>query len=384
MDGYREIYLKELEENVIPFWMNNCPDRGFGGYFTCLDRDGSIYDTVKFMWMQWRIVYMLSEFYAKLRPEKEWLEQASQGFEFLKRHGKAGNGWYYFSIERDGTPSTAPYSVFSDCFACMGSAALFRATGRDDAKKEALSAYRTYLSRKDNPKGPWEKKMPGAKRWSSLGFHMMQANLAMIMSECLGNDEFLPDIIQASETIFSKFWNPEMKMMFENIPDGGGFDLDSITGRHLNPGHAIESMWFLMEAARRRGDQNTITKAAEVILAMFELGWDREHGGFFYFMDALGKPNAELHWDMKLWWVHCEATIAADMAFHNTGRKEFRDWFMKIHDWTWSHFPDPQYGEWFAYLNRRGEPTSYMKGGKWKTLFHLPRMLLICGKTIDS
>jgi mannose/cellobiose epimerase-like protein (N-acyl-D-glucosamine 2-epimerase family) len=40
------------------------------------------------------------------------------------------------------------------------------------------------------------------------------------------------------------------------------------------------------------------------------------------------------------------------------------------------YFTDPEYGEWFGYLNRRGEPTHMLKGGKWKTFFHLPRFLL--------
>ena len=34
------------------------------------------------------------------------------------------------------------------------------------------------------------------------------------------------------------------------------------------------------------------------------------------------------------------------------------------------------YGEWFGYLNRQGEPTHLLKGGKWKTFFHLPRYLM--------
>ncbi len=28
-------------------------------------------------------------------------------------------------------------------------------------------------------------------------------------------------------------------------------------------------------------------------------------------------------------------------------------------------------------LNRNGEPTHLLKGGKWKTVFHLPRCLYI-------
>jgi N-acylglucosamine 2-epimerase len=61
-----------------------------------------------------------------------------------------------------------------------------------------------------------------------------------------------------------------------------------------------------------------------------------------------------------------------------------------LHDYTWSHFADPEYGEWFGYLNRRGEVLLDLKGGKWKGCFHVPRALYLCWqqfetlKTVDS
>jgi N-acylglucosamine 2-epimerase len=56
------------------------------------------------------------------------------------------------------------------------------------------------------------------------------------------------------------------------------------------------------------------------------------------------------------------------------------EWYQKLHDYTWSHFPDPEYGEWFGYLNRRGEVLLNLKGGKWKGCFHVPRSLYLCWK----
>ena len=79
------LYLRELTDNVIPFWEKNCIDREYGGYFNSLDRDGSIYDTEKFMWIQWRTVWMFSELYFKLRQNERWLEMAAYGYEFLGR-----------------------------------------------------------------------------------------------------------------------------------------------------------------------------------------------------------------------------------------------------------------------------------------------------------
>jgi N-acylglucosamine 2-epimerase len=136
-------------------------------------------------------------------------------------------------------------------------------------------------------------------------------------------------------------------------------------------------MWFIMQHAEKTGNKAMIDKSAHITLKLLELGWDKQYGGIFYFMDALGKPHLELQHDMKLWWVHNEAILATLYAYRLTRRDEFRTWFEKVDDWTWQHFPDPQYGEWFGYLNRRGEPTHMLKGGKWKTFFHLPRFLLL-------
>ena len=42
-------YRDELMSNVLPFWLNKSQDKEFGGYFTCLDRYGNVYDTDKFI-----------------------------------------------------------------------------------------------------------------------------------------------------------------------------------------------------------------------------------------------------------------------------------------------------------------------------------------------
>jgi hypothetical protein len=73
--------------------------------------------------------------------------------------------------------------------------------------------------------------------------------------------------------------------------------------------------------------------------------------------------------------VHVEALVALAMGYSLTGRAGCLDWFRRVHDYTWAHFPDPQYGEWFGYLNRRGEVLLPLKGGKWKGCFHVPRGL---------
>ncbi|WP_200814459.1 AGE family epimerase/isomerase, partial [Parabacteroides sp. Marseille-P3160] len=112
-----EQYKSELLENVLPFWLQNSQDKEEGGYFTCLERDGSVYDTDKFIWLQGREVWMFAMLYNKVEKRQEWLDCAIQGAEFLKKHGHDGCLNWYFSLDRKGDPLIEPYNIFSYTFA---------------------------------------------------------------------------------------------------------------------------------------------------------------------------------------------------------------------------------------------------------------------------
>ena len=143
-------------------------------------------------------------------------------------------------------------------------------------------------------------------------------------------------------------------------------------------------MWFIMDLGKRLGRPELIDKAVKIALSTIEYGWDKQYGGIFYFMDRLGRPQQQLEWDQKLWWVHIEAMIAMIKGYRLTGSQACLDWFLRLHDYTWSHFKDPEYPEWFGYLNRRGEVLLPLKGGKWKGCFHVPRGLFQCWQILEQ
>jgi N-acylglucosamine 2-epimerase len=330
------------------------------------------------MWMQWRIVYLFAAFSETRFARDSYLGIAKNGFDFLTKYGKSSDGTYYFALNREGKPVIAPYNIYSDCFAAMGAAALYKATGEEKYFVEAKSAMDSYIARMDNPKGRWEKGMEGKAKRLSLGHFMMLANLASVMKEMLNVDDYEDSAAKAVETVLEKFWNPELGILFENVNLDGTFDLDSCEGRFVNPGHGLESMWFVLQYGERKNRPDIIAKACEIIKGIFAYGIDKEYGGLYYFLDALNKPHLELQWDMKLWWPHCEALIACLYAYRLTKDEYFLTMYKEIDKYTWEHFKDPKYPEWFAYLNRKGEVTHSLKGGKWKTFFHLPRALWFC------
>lgn len=380
---YEKQYLHALRDDVIPFWDKYSIDYDHGGYFSCLDRDGTVYDTDKFIWLQARQTWTFSMLFNRLEQREQWLDVARHGIDFLKKYGRDTNGNWYFSLNQQGKPLVQPYNIFSDCFGAMAFSEFALASGDESCRTIALQTYRNILARQDNPKGQYSKIVPDTRPLRSFALPMILANLASEMrwlleetGEPVNPENFVHDIMKT-------FLDKERGIIYEYVaPDGS--HPDCFDGRLINPGHGLESMWFIMEIAHRRGDHHTIAQAVDAALAILQFGWDKEHGGIFYFLDAAGKPPQQLEWDQKLWWVHVEALVAMLMGYALTGREACWQWFEKLHDYTWRHFPDQQYGEWFGYLNRRGEVLLSLKGGKWKGCFHVPRALFRCWQELHK
>lgn len=379
---FSNLYKDELVNNVIPFWMKHSEDKVYGGYFNCLNRDGSVFDTDKFMWLQAREMWTFTTMYQKVEQRPEWLAMASQGAEFIKKYGKDQDGNWYFSLTRDGKPLVQPYNIFSDCFAAMAFGILDKPIPGKGYGDIAIESFNNILKRRKNPKGIYNKEYPGTRPLKGFALPMILCNLALEMEDLLGKervDSFIPEVLHE---VMDVFYQPELGLIVENVAPDGSL-VDCFEGRSQNPGHAIEAMWFIMDLGTRMGDRKLIQQAVDIAIREIEYGWDKVYGGIFYFLDRKGFPPQQLEWDQKLWWVHLEALVAMAKGYVLTGDKRCYEWFIKLHDYTWNHFRDPEFGEWYAYLNRRGEVLLPLKGGKWKCCFHVPRALLNISKVLD-
>lgn len=376
-------YKSELLDKVLPFWLNNSQDRQFGGYFSCLDRDGSVYDTDKFIWLQCREVWMFAKLYNTVEKRQEWLDCAVQGAEFLKKYGHDGNYNWYFAIDREGRPLVEPYNIFSYTFATIAYGQLSIATGSQEYADIARKTFDIVLSRVDNPKGRWNKAAAGARALKTFDLPMILCNVSLEIEPLIDPAFLQKTIDDCIHEVLDVFYRPELGLIVEALGKDGQL-VDCLDGRKMNPGHAIESTWFLMDLGKRLNRPELIQKAVEISLAEVKYGWDEKYEGIFYFMDRLGKPRHELEFDQKLWWVHIETLISMLKGYQLTGNKECLEWFERIHDYTWSHFADPEYPEWYGYLNRQGEVLLPLKGGKWKGCFHVPRGLMNCWLMLEE
>ena len=407
-------YTDALFHDVLPFWEQYSLDREVGGYFTCLTRDGRVFDTDKFIWLQARQVWMFSFLYRVVAQRPEWLQVAQLGAGFLLKHGRDENKDWYFSLRRNGRPLVAAYNIFSDCFATMAlaeyaaAAAMYEHGGAapagpgreaaggarpgpssEQAREVALETYRRILPRRENPKGRFTKQVSGGRPLHAMALPMIGVNMAMVVQAALGNEAFSDididpeqEITANVERVLDLHLDRAARRLFERVGPNGTHP-DCMDGRLLNPGHACEVLWMIMEAGDHLGRRDWIDTATEALLWTVEHGWDRRYGGLYYYQDAQGFPPEKLEADMKLWWVHAEAIYAFAAAYEYTGSEEHKHWLERLHSYSWEHFADPEYGEWFGYLTREGLPSNGLKGGKWKGCFHLPRALLKTGARLQ-
>lgn len=376
-------YQNELLNNVIPFWLKHSADNTYGGYFTCLDRTGKVFDTDKFVWLQCRQVWTFSMLYNEVEKKQDWLDFALSGARFLMEHGRDKEGNWYFSLTREGQPLIQPYNIFSDCFAAMAFGQLAKATGNESYATIAQETFFNILKRQDAPKGKYSKAYPGTRNLQSFALPMILSNLVLEIEHILKPKLVNEVIDRGIDTVMNKFYRPDLRVILEHI-NADGTTSDSFEGRLVNPGHGLEAMWFIMDLAMKKKDEGLMNKAVEVALNLMDYGWDAQYDGIFYFMDVKNCPPLQLEWDQKLWWVHIEAMIAMLKGYQHTGNENCLQWFEKLHDYTWQHFTDREYGEWFGYLNRRGEVLIPLKGGKWKGCFHVPRGLYQIGKILEQ
>lgn len=373
------VFDTELLQSVIPFWERHSPDRVNGGYFNCLDQDGTVFDRRKHIWLQGRQVWMFSKLYNTVERRSDWLEMARLGADFLDRHAIQLDGRVYFSLTETGEPLSMQRKIFSECFWIMAMAEFSRASGDNSYLAKAKKEFDLVWSWSDDLRKVGRPAYQGEVAAQGLAIPMILLNLI----EEVAGDHWQDYEDQVEECIRRMLLHVDLprQMVFETVSPTGE-KIPGYEGRLLNPGHAIEAGWFLQHWAQRLGRPELSDVAIKMVRWSFDKGWDHEHGGILYFLDSEGFSPIQLEWDMKLWWPHCEAMYAHLLNYRITGEQEDLERFERTFEWTFSHFPDPVHGEWFGYLNRRGEVTHRFKGGPYKGCFHVPRALWLCRRLL--
>lgn len=383
LQHWQKRYRDDLTKDILPFWLEHGLDRENGGVYTCVDRTGRLMDGTKSVWFQGRCAFVYSFAYNNIEQRPEYLDMARSCLDFIEKHCFDTDGRMYFEVKADGTPLRKRRYVFSECFAAIAMSEYSIATGDKAYAEKALKLFLD-IQRFINTPGILEPKYLPTQPARGHSITMILINTASRIRQAIAHPALDEQIEQSLHDITTYFIHPEYKALLEMVTPEGEL-IDTMAGRVINPGHCIETAWFLLEEAKYRGWEKSLTQTALQILDWsWEWGWDNEYGGIINFRDCKGFPAQDYSQDMKFWWPQTEAVIASLYAYEATGDIRYMRMHRMANEWMYEHLPDPAYGEWFGYLHRDGTVAQPAKGNLFKGPFHIPRMLIKSSMIIDE
>lgn len=386
----KKMFEEELFDYCLPFWMKNSPDEKYGGISHCLDRKGQKFSEDKGVWMQGRAGWSFSYLYNNFDKNPEYLKIAKSCIDFAREKCIDKDGRMFLTVTGEGGALAKRGLWFSETFYIMANAEYYAASGDisylDEARKYYDLVLGIYKDPASDPRSAVSSDTPSVRVTKTFAQPMILLNVTSVMINADKEREaYYNDISKSLVEDIKCFHSEEYGATLEEISVDNRIILESAPCRVVNPGHDMECSWFLLDEAIRRGDEELASFAERMFLEAYEWGYDREHGGILYNVDILGGPVEAYEHDMKIWWVHNEVIIAALMMYLHTGKERYKAILDEMIEYSFSHFSDREFGEWYASLDRNGVPNEpTLKGFIYKGPFHTVRMLAKCIKLIEG
>lgn len=383
LTDWQAICRRNLTDDILPFWLTHGRDTVNGGCYTCVDREGHLMDSTKSVWFQGRCAYVYAFAYNNVEQRQEYLDFSRSCIDFIEAHCFDTDGRMYFEVTADGRPLRKRRYVFSECFAAIAMSEYALATGDMTYAQKALDLFNRTVGFINTP-GVLEPKYLPTQQAQGHSITMILINTAACIRRVIAAPELDEQIERSLKAIHDYFLHPEFEALLEMVGPNGEL-IDTLAGRVINPGHCIETSWFLLEEAKHRDwDPKIKDMALQILDWSWKWGWDEEFGGIINFRDCKGFPAQDYSQDMKFWWPQTEAAIATLYAYLATRDTRYLEMHRLATEWMMEFLPDPVYGEWFGYLHRDGSVAQPAKGNLFKGPFHIPRMLVKSSMLVDE
>jgi len=401
-----EFYQEHVIHVILPFWLKAL-DHKNGGVYNCFNNNGTeLLSRDKFTWSQGRFIWLWSKLGSMCKQNKisgvatDFLNHAYKTINFIWENSILGNDNCAFLLSETGDKKEIipgqgyDISIYADCFVVLGFTEYARVARDRDVLSKALKVYDRIVVRLKEGSVRSEP-IPVPQGFVAHGFSMIMLNVTQDLTTTLEsfNHERIYEIrgmaYSYMKDIMGKFSQEDGRVV-EFLPDSE-FQNSTMLYRHVNPGHEIESMWFVLNEAIRAEKMEWVKKASKNIKWAFQTGWDDDYGGLLRFTDSsggepkgilIGHPYEQIildTWDTKLWWPHTETLYSTLLAYKITGDNEFLLMYNKTHDYTFRVFPNPDrtIGEWIQIRNRKGQPIDKVVGLPVKDPYHILRNMLL-------
>jgi N-acylglucosamine 2-epimerase len=414
-----DFYMEQLVTDIIPYWLRHI-DHEYGGVLNCLTNKGDkLVSDRKFVWSQGRWIWVTAHFYeqgkkwGENRLASECLKTARDTTNFLMKHARLENGNCSFVLSRTGEPvflenASTEYdiSILADYFAIYGVGEYARVTEDKYAYTWAKDLYLHCHQRLTSGTAKNNYPYPLPSGYICHGDRMIGLEVSQELARTADvfDDGKFASLLKENARkyqqeimeIFVQKSGIVLEMMGSNLKP-----VNTILGRYINPGHTLESMWFVIHQAIYRSEPALIKSSAEISRITLQKSWDGVNGGIPQFLDMEGgAPKGEIPpelvshimvqklqtlWDKKLWWPHSEALYNLLLIHAYTGESWALKEYEKVHEYTFSVFPNPDrsIGEWIQIRSRTGEPEEAVVALPVKDPMHIARAFMHCINVLE-
>ncbi len=374
-------YEEYLFQDFLPFMERYVIDHERGGFLCNTDREGKNITTNKSSWYEGRGIWVYSYLYNNVSKEQKYFDVAQKSVNFLAHLQPVPPlGLMPRVVTVDGEPVVTECSeIYGDLFIAEGYAEFSKACGDhtywDRAKDIVFRCvdiyeqpdYRpqigqTYLGRDARP-------FPGAR---ILGVWMVLIRVATQMLRIRPDRDLEALSRRCIDAILEHHYNSEFGLLNELINHDFSRP-DNEYAQLVYTGHAIETLWMVMDEAVRRRNRALFEKAAALFKRHFEVAWDDVYGGVFRNLQHVNNNTWEVD---KVLWAQEEVLIGSLMIVEHLGEDWAWEIFTQMYDYVLEKYPLQKYG--YALWNLGADrKVTFKKEFSRVGNYHHPRHLML-------
>jgi mannobiose 2-epimerase len=390
---FSQAVKNELQNNLIPFWLERSVDSQSGGFIGQMSNDGRIDPKApKGLILNARILWTFSALY-RYNEDSRYLDMARRAYDYLKTYfWDRLHGGVFWQVDYQGHPLDDKKKIYGQAFFIYALAEYFQAFGDELAIEPAGQLYDLIENNsRDKTYGGY---IEVCNRDWSVAEDLRLSEKDMDEKKSMNNHLHL---LEACTNLYRIRPDARLRQRLAELFDIFDWRITDQASGHLNHffdetwqpkstnytfGHDIEAGWLLCEAAEVLNESDIMSRARRLALRLARITLAEaldEDGGLCYEGQA-GKvtdPNRE-------WWPQAESVVGFLNAYELSGDLSFIEAAQKAWLFIEKYFIDRENGEWFWRINRDGQPDpAEPKVSQWKGPYHNIRACLETIKRLE-
>ena len=381
-----ESVTHELNERLLPFWLERVVDTTHGGFIGRMANDGTIHpEAPKGLILNARLLWTYAAVF-RINQAPRCRELAERAYDTIENHfWDREYGGTFWLLGCDGRALDDQKKIYGQAFCIYALAEYYQAFGTGAALERAQQLFNLIeIHSRDRTNGGY---VEVCHRDWTVAENARLSDKDMDEQKSMNNHLH---VLEAYTNLLRIWPDATLRERLTEILDLFTRRIADPDSGHLNHffdiawqprstdytfGHDIEASWLLCEATEVLDDSELTARVRELALRLTQVtlseGLD-DDGGLNYAGQAgvVIDPNRE-------WWPQAEAVVGFLNAYELSNNKGYLEAAQRTWDYIEKHFFDREHGEWFWRIGPDRTPDPHEpKVSEWKSPYHNVRACL--------